>query len=139
MKIFVTMKSLAKRKNYLTKIETHLSRNPKTLRELLKELVAMEVQQFNKKQTEEKLTAFLTNEDMELQAEAGKVGFSNIYIDQKANLHTAIQNSIQAFEDGLVKVFHNEKEQTALDAALDIQEGDQFTFIKLMMLAGRMW
>jgi hypothetical protein len=140
MKIFVTMKSLAKRKDYLTSKEIHLESSPTTFRELLTELVSIQVQEFNATtQTETNLVSFLTNEEIEQQVHAGKVGFGTKYSDQKADLQTAARVAIQAFEDGLYRVFINEKESLDLDKPLDLQEDDQLTFIKLTLLAGRMW
>ncbi|WML48980.1 hypothetical protein RCG23_02375 [Neobacillus sp. PS3-34] len=139
MKVFVTMKSLAKRKNYLTSKEINLLGNPETLRELLTELVTIEVQRINANEPGEPIVGFLTNEEVELQAVNGKVGFSAVYDERKVNLQIAIQTCIQAFEDGLFKVFHVQKELLDLDETLHLQNGDQLTFIKLTMLAGRMW
>ncbi|MBM7650994.1 hypothetical protein [Neobacillus cucumis] len=139
MKIFVTMKSLAKRKNFLTKMEIYLSRNPATLRELLEEIVKIKIQKLSEKQVAVNLATFLTIKEIDLQAERGKVGFSFIYNEKKVDKKEAIQTALQAFEDGLFKVFHNEEEQTELDAALNLQDDDELTFIKLTMLAGRMW
>jgi hypothetical protein len=139
MKIFVTMKSLAKRKDYLTKKEIHLESSPTTLRVLLTELVSIQVQEFNATKSETNMVSFLTNEEIEQQVYAGKVGFGTKYSDQKADLQTAVRVAIQAFEDGLYRVFINEKESLVLDERLGLQENDQLTFIKLTMLAGRMW
>lgn len=139
MKIHVTMKSLAKRKDYLTKKQIFLEETPRTLRELLTVLVTSNVQEFNATQTETNLVSFLTNDEIQQQALTGKVGFGSKYNDQKSDLETAVKTAIQAFEDGLFRVFINEKEPSDLDARLDLQEGDQLTFIKLTMLAGRMW
>jgi hypothetical protein len=139
MKIHVTMKSLAKRKDYLTKKEILLEETSMTLRELLTVLVTNSVQEFNATETETSLASFLTNEEIKQQASIGKVGFGSKYNDQKSDLQTAAMTAIQAFEDGLFRVFINEKEPYDLDGRLDLQEGDQLAFIKLTMLAGRMW
>jgi hypothetical protein len=139
MKIYVTMKSLAKRKGFLTEKEIRLEETPGTLRELLTVLVTRNVEEFNATQTETNLVSFLANDEIELQALTGKVSFGSKYNNQKADLQTAAMAAIQAFEDGLYRVFINEKELTDLDGSVDIQEGDQLTFIKLTMLAGRMW
>lgn len=139
MNIHVTMKSLAKRKDYLTKKQIFLEETPGTLRELLTVLVTSNIQEFNATQTETNLVSFLTNDEIQQQALTGKVGFGSKYNDQNTDLHSAVKTAIQAFEDGLFRVFINETEPSDLDAPLDLQEGDQLTFIKLTMLAGRMW
>ena len=43
------------------------------------------------------------------------------------------------FQDGLFRVFLGDTELTELDEKLELQEGDTVTFIRLTMLAGRMW
>jgi hypothetical protein len=101
--------------------------------------VTNSVQEFNATETETNLVSFLTNEEIKQQASIGKVGFRSKYNDQKTDVHTAAMTAIQAFEDGLYRVFMNETETSDLDEPLDLQEGDQLTFIKLTMLAGRMW
>lgn len=139
MKIYVTMKSLAKRRNYLTEQEYILPSTPKTLREFLMELVTVEVNRYNDKETEAVMVPFLTNEEIGQQVEKGKVGFNSRYNECNADLQKALQSAIQAFEDGLFKVFHHDEEVSELDEPIQIQEGERFTFIKLTMLAGRMW
>ncbi|MEH7074943.1 hypothetical protein [Neobacillus drentensis] len=139
MKIFVTMKSLAKRKDYLTKLEITLEEVPQTLRQLLTGLVTIKVQKFNAKPSEALLVRFLTNEQIQLQADAGKVGFGTNYNEQQTDPRQALRTAIQAFEDGLFRIYMNENETIDLDGPLQINEGDQLTFIKLTLLAGRMW
>lgn len=46
---------------------------------------------------------------------------------------------LQAFEDELFLVLHHEEAMQSLATPLTIQEDDVFTFIKLSMLAGRIW
>ncbi|MFF2448051.1 hypothetical protein ACFVSW_13215 [Neobacillus sp. NPDC058068] len=139
MIIYVTLKGLGKRKDVLTKREFFIQGAPTTLRNFIIELVTTQVQQFNEKDVGVQLVDFLTNEEIERQGMGGKVGFRSKYNDQKVDPKTASLTAVQAFEDGLFKVFINEEEQTELDKPLDLQAGDQLTFIKLTMLAGRMW
>ncbi|WP_144549775.1 hypothetical protein [Bacillus sp. X1(2014)] len=139
MKIYVTMKSLAKRKEYLTKQVIDLEEVPQTLRQLLTGLVTTEVQAFNAEISEAILVRFLTSEEIQQQAHAGKVGFGTKYNEQPTGCHQAVKTAIQAYEDGLFRVFMNEQELPELDGPLEIREGDHLTFIKLTMLSGSMW
>jgi hypothetical protein len=139
MKIYVTMKSLAKRKEYLTKQVIDLDEVPQTLRQLLTGLVTTKVQAFNAEISEDILAGFLTNGEIQQQVHAGKVGFGTKYNEQPTDCYQAVKTAIQAYEDGLFRVFMNEQELPDLDGPLEIREGDQLTFIKLTMLAGRMW
>lgn len=126
--------------------ETALNRVPcdlpdgiSTLRELLTELVKTEVGRYNEKGTDRQVIPFLTGEEIEEQAETGKVGFGRIYSDRKADEKKAAENACQCFSDGLVRVFRNEEELTELDAPVRLQEGDCLTLIRLTFLSGRLW
>jgi hypothetical protein len=137
LKIYVTMKSLAKRKSYLENVEYHLNKIPNTLQELITEFVSINVQTYNE-QNQKSAVAFLTKQEVDDRAAVGKVSFGEHYNDEKANLETSIQTALQAFEDGLFKVFINDMEHDN-HTPLFLKEGDQLVFIKLTMLAGRMW
>lgn len=139
MKIFVTMKSVAKRKAFLEKVEFKLSKQPETITELISELVSLNVQAFNKRQDTAQLVQFFTKEEIALGGTIGKISFGTPYNEQKANSEEAIQTALQAFEDGLFKVFINDVEQGVESPTIQLNDGDQLVFIKLTMLAGRMW
>jgi hypothetical protein len=139
LKIYVTMKSLAKRKAYLEKVELHLEKNPQTITELISELVSINVSTYNQRIQDAPMVHFLTKQDIEEKGTVGKVGFDISYNEQKADVEESIQTAIQAFEDGLFKVFVNDIEQGVEEPAISLNDGDQIAFIKLTMLAGRMW
>ncbi|WP_413306033.1 hypothetical protein AA0X95_04935 [Bacillus sp. 1P10SD] len=139
MKIYVTLKSLAKRKAFIEMVELQLTKQPVTIVELISELVSMNVRAFNERQENIPLTQFLTKEEITLSGAVGKVGFAASYNEQKANEEEAIKTALQAFEDGLFKVFINDVEQGVASPTIQLNDGDQLVLIKLTMLAGRMW
>jgi hypothetical protein len=139
MKIFVAVKSLIKRKNYIINKELELSVTPRTLRELIIEIVKLNVEEFNNKKTEMNYINYLTEDSIKLQSTTGKIGFNTKYNDKIADIETSINNAIQGFEDGLYKIFINEEEIENLDNEIYLNNGDMVVFIKLTMLAGRMW
>lgn len=139
MKIFVSIKQAGKRKDFLTKKEFNLQTNPTTLKELLTEIIYINVTEFNEKPLEPSMIKFFTKEEVEEKAQAGKVGFNRKYNDKKADVAEAVETALLAFQDGIVRVFHGEKEITSLEEQLQLNEDDVFTFIKFTMLAGRMW
>ena len=112
---------------------------PGSLRQLLTAVVEREVDRYNKKDTESQMIPYLTVQQIDDQAVAGKVSFGTIFSDKKANKQKAVENAIQCWQDGMVRVFMNETELTELDASLSIPENAEFTFIRLTFLAGRMW
>ena len=62
-----------------------------------------------------------------------------IFSDGKADRQKAVDNAIQCWQDGLVRVFVDEEEAVELDGPLPLRENAVLTFIRLTFLAGRMW
>lgn len=138
MQIFVRVKTPGKRKDVLTSVPREIP-PVGSLRELLTVLVRQEVESVNRRDTEAQLTAWLTSEQIDAEAETGKVGFGRLWSDRKADTEKAVANAMQCFEDGLVRVFMGDTELAEPDAPLSVPEGAEFTFIRLTFLAGRMW
>lgn len=139
MRINVRMKMLGKRRSVLGEVSIEISDAVKTLRELLTELVKMEVEQYNQKGVDTQLIHFLSKEELKEQTAVGKVGFGRIYSDKKANVSKAVENALVCYEDGLVRVFCGEQELEELDGEIQLKEGDMLTFIRLTFLTGRLW
>ena len=110
MKIYVNIKSLGKKKKALTPMEYEISENISTLKEFLIEMVKIEVEKYNEKGTEVQSIFVFSNKEIEELAEVGKVGFGRVYSDKKADLQQAIENVLQCYKDGLVRVFQNDME-----------------------------
>lgn len=138
MQIYIRVKAAGKRKDVLTSVPREIP-PVGSLRELLTVLVRQEVESVNRRDTEAQLTAWLTPEQLDAEAETGKVGFGRLWSDRKADTEKAVANAIQCFEDGIVRVFMGDTELTEPDAPLSVPEGAEFTFIRLTFLAGRMW
>lgn len=139
MRVYVQIKSAGKRRPILENIPYEISNQIEDVKSLICEIVRIEVEKYNCKERDKQILAFLTEEEIEAKTEMGKVGFGNIYSDKKADLTKAIENACQSYKDGIVRIFQNEKELENLDTNICIQEGDTFTFVKLVLLAGRMW
>lgn len=139
MQIFVNVKQAGKRRPVLDRKPYTVPDGAATLRALLTELVKQEVAAYNQKGEDTNLIALFTPQQLEDAAEAGKVGFGRVYGGRKAEESKAVENALQCFADGLVRVFQNETERTDLDAPLPLAENDVFTLIRLTFLAGRMW
>ena len=80
----------------------------------------------------------MTNEYIAEAARSGKIG-DEVHGDKKANLEKALDTAYLAFEDGLYCIFINDEQTEKLEDNLALKDGDVLTFIKLTMLAGRMW
>ncbi|HBU84452.1 MULTISPECIES: hypothetical protein [Paenibacillus] len=139
MNVWITVKSLGKRKPALAKQAAELPETTDTLRQLIKNMVAQQLKALQDKNNEAEWLAYLMPEDIQEQGEAGKVGFGAIYNEGVPDIEGAMDTAITAYEDGLFKVFLNDEELQGLDEPLIIQEDDNVVFIRFTMLAGRLW
>ncbi len=139
MKIYITVKGLGKKKDYITRKEFVINTEVNTLRELITYIVSLRVEEYNIAKTDTPFVSYLTESEIELKSTTGKVGFGTKYNDNKADLKDAITTALLAYEDGLYKVFWGDDEVEGLDLPLDLADGDVVTFVRLTMLAGRIW
>ena len=137
MKIIVNVKGLS-RKKVIHQEELELKDKISTTKDLIIELVKINVEKFNKKIDDKDILSIMTNEYIAEAARAGKIG-DEVHGDKKANLEKALDTAYLAFEDGLYCIFINDEQSEKLDDSLNLKDGDIITFIRLTMLAGRMW
>ena len=137
MKIIINVKGLS-RKKIIHQEEVELINKVSTTKDLITELVKINVEKFNKKIDEKDILSIMTNENIAKAARIGKIG-DEVHGDKKANLEKALDTAYLAFEDGLYCIFINDEQTEKLDDSLNLKDGDILTFIRLTMLAGRMW
>lgn len=107
----------------------------KTLRELLLHITEIEY----RRQFESEPKAVLTQNEIKQQETQGKIVFGNRYDTRRTSLDQAYQTVLQDFADGLFRVFICQEEVSDLDDVLNLKENDEIVFLKLVMLAGRLW
>ncbi len=139
MKIFVSVKQAGKRKEYITRKELVLDKAPTNLRELISEVVSLNVNEFNNKISGPQIIMYLCDADIENQLKTGKVGFGEHWNPQAADVNKAVETALLAFTDGIFRVFIGDTEVESLDDDISLNENDVLTFIRFTMLAGRMW
>ena len=137
MKIIINVKGLS-RKKVIYQEEVELKNKISTTKDLITELVKINVEKFNKKIDERDILSIMTNENIAKAARIGKIG-DEVHGDKKANLERALDTAYLAFEDGLYCIFINDEQTEKLDDSLNLKDGDILTLIRLTMLAGRMW
>lgn len=137
MKIIINVKGLS-RKKVIYQEEVELKNKISTTKDLITELVKINVEKFNKKIDEKDILSIMTNENIAKAARIGKIG-DEVHGDKKANLEKALDTAYLAFEDGLYCIFINDEQSEKLDDSLNLKDGDILTLIRLTMLAGRMW
>ena len=139
MKINVNLKSIGKRKASVKPATIEIKGHPSTLRELILAMVETGVEEYNRRVENSELLTYLTKEEIDEKARAGKVGFGVNYGEKKAALPAAQENAIQCFEDGIYRIFQDGEPLETLESPILITEETVFTFVRLTMLAGRMW
>lgn len=139
MKINVNLKSISRRKASVKSAAYEIKGRPATLRELILAVTEAGVEEYNARMENSELLSCLTRAEIEEKAQAGKVGFGVNYGEKKAGLPAAQENAIQCFEDGIYRVFQDGEPLEALDEPVSVTEESVFTFVRLTMLAGRMW
>ena len=137
MRIIINVKGLS-RKKVIHQEEVELINKVSTTKDLITELVKINVEKFNKKIDDKDILSIMTNEYIAEAARSGKIG-DEVHGDKKANLEKALDTAYLAFEDGLYCIFINDEQSEKLDDNLNLKDGDILTFIRLTMLAGRMW
>lgn len=139
MQIYINMKTAGSRKPALAKTPYEIPDSVSSVKELLESLVKIEVERYNQKNKDDTLIKFLTETQIEEQASTGKVSFGRVYSDKKADPRKAVENALQCYQDGLVRVFRNEQELEQLEEKVYFEARDEITLIRLTFLAGRMW
>jgi hypothetical protein len=139
LKLWITVKSLGKRKPALAKQAVELPETTRTLRLLIENMVEQQVQSFRERKDAAAMLVYLMPEEIDSQGAKGKVGFGTVHGEGIPNLGEAKEAAILAYEDGLYKVFLNDEELAELDEEISIKDGAYVTFIRFTMLAGRLW
>lgn len=140
MILTINLKQIGQRKQKIVPVEFDYTPVPQTLRELITETVKPCVNAYNEQAFKgENQTNPLSEEQIKDMAHMGKIAFGINYGGRKQEMDKAVSNALQAYEDGIYRVFLNDRELTCLDENINLKEKDSLTFIRLTMLAGRMW
>lgn len=137
MHLYINMKQLGKRKNMVDKVEFSYEKAPESLRELIGETVKLCVADYIDRM--DRGEAVLSEKKIEDMSQIGKIAFGIVYGEKKPDVQKAIETAVQGFGDGLFRVFLGDRELENLDEKVEFAEGNEITFIRLTMLAGRMW
>lgn len=137
--IRINVKSVSGKKSRIAARTVLLDENIATVRDLISSAVKVCVDEYNERRESSDLIEVLTPEIIGNMAKLGKVSFNVNYGESSPELQKAVDNALEAFEDGIVVIFADESKLESLDEAVDLNTIESLTFIKLTMLAGRMW
>ncbi|MBE6943625.1 MAG: hypothetical protein E7453_05120 [Ruminococcaceae bacterium] len=136
MQIYIHVKKIGKRVQAVGTIPYEMETACATLRELISFIVTRSVAEYNRRLDKNRLDAPLGGAQLEDMAMVGKIGFGIPFGEKEANVQSALNVALEAFSDGLYRFFINAQEIKALDAPLNLQDGDTVAIIRLTMLTG---
>ncbi|WP_281085981.1 hypothetical protein [Eubacterium ruminantium] len=144
MEININIKNMGKKGRRIQPVPFEYEKIPSTAEELIEETVKIMVNNFINRQKwseEGHVPDPLTEERIKSMAEIGKVAFGYVYNDKKPDMKKAVDTALLAYEDGMVRLFINgeDVEFKKEGTSVSLSEGDEVTFVRLAMLAGRIW
>lgn len=138
-RVNVTVKQLGKKRERFSKQDFCLRKKPDTVKELIEQTVFTCVNQYNARLAQPDVSPLPSQSEMEAMAELGKVAFGAFAQGKPADPRKAVDTAIVGYQDGLYRIFLNDRLLTGLDEELSLKEDDHLIFIRLVMLAGSMW
>ena len=144
MRLQINIKNMGKKGRRIKPVPFEYEKCPETAEELIEDTVRTMVELFIERQKLSQSGAVpdpISEENIKSMAEIGKIAFGYIYNDKEPDIDKAIDTALLAFEDGMVRLFINgvEAEYKEDGTPISLSEGDEVTFVRLAMLAGRMW
>lgn len=136
VEIITRVKQAGKRKDLIKDKRYKIPAQVETIEDIIGEIVKIDVAEFNENKG---ILKFLTKEEIEEKASIGKVDFGEKKNDNKQNLEDAIENAVLSFKDGIYLIFINGEQKENITENVSLTDGDEVLFIRLLMLAGRLW
>jgi hypothetical protein len=114
-----------------------------TAENLIAHLVRENVRAYNERAVDGAFFRCLSQRELEDAVYTGKVGFGGRSLqsspnEKQADEEEAVKNALQCFEDGIFRIVLNDTELEGKSVCA-LHEGDTLTFIRLVMLAGRLF
>lgn len=109
----------------------------RALRELLGELVALELREYVDRRLDESVFRVLTPADLERAASTGHYAVEPRPFAEPPTVQAATRVALEAFVNGLFVVFVDDAQVTDLDHTLVVEGGTRLLLVRLVALAGR--
>ena len=140
MKLYVQIKQLGARGKKVSPVPFEIDGVPSTAEELIEATVKKCVDEFNESVLKgDVVVSPLSEKQIKDMADIGRITFGICHGDKQQDVQKAIENAVQAFKDGIVCVFINDVKLSSPDEKIELKEDDILSFIRLTMLAGRIW
>ena len=138
MTVYLKIKALSKHKPLIERVAFTIDKPLATSKELVEYIVRRNVDDYNKKVVDAPLFRYLTSDELEDSVKTGKVGFNDRKNEKNQDAGKAVENALTCFDDGIFKLFIND-EEAGFGDSINLKDNDEITFIRLTMLAGRLW
>lgn len=139
MEIKVNLKSIGRKNQSVKPAVYQIQGHPSTVRELILAVTESGVLAYEQHTDSFEILSYLTREEIEDRAQAGKISFGENHGENHPELRKAQDHAVQCFEDGIYRIFMDGKPLEILDEEICITKDSVFTFVRMTMLAGRMW
>lgn len=140
MKLYVQIKQLGAQSKKVSPVPFEIEGIPATAGDLISATVKKCVDEYNERVLRGDVVASpLSERQIKDMADIGRITFGICYGDKPQDATKAVENAVQAFIDGVVCVFINDVKLSSPDEKIELKEDDVLSFIRLTMLAGRMW
>lgn len=139
MKVKIQVKKIGKNRNDIVPVIYDYPETTDTVRKLLEETVRINRKEYGERRKHTEVEAVLSGENIEEQADGGKVTFGLSRKDKVPEFREAVENAWQCFEDGIAVVFLDGEQLERLEEKLELRENSELVFVRMTMLAGRMW
>jgi hypothetical protein len=138
MQVYLKVKAIAKRDPLVARTALSIDQPIAGANELIEYIVRHNVAAYNGQAIDKPIFLYLTDEKIAAGAKCGKVGFADRKNENKQNPDLAVENALSSFRDGIFRLFINDVEVT-YGEKLELSNNAELTFIRLTMLAGRLW
>ena len=132
----ISGKVLGKSQNLFTTWQMDLPEQSSTLEELLERIVRSEIQAFQARQADRRLTKVLGLVEIEAGVAVGKVSSGGIELDRVVDVRGAVETALQAFKDGFYLVFIDDEQQENLTAKVALTGSSELLFLRITPLVG---
>lgn len=122
MQVRVTIKQLGKKRSKLSEMPFFLSSRPEDVKGLITQVVHTCVTDYNNRVKNGEHVKPLSNEAIDEMQEIGKIAFGINYGGKQADEQTAVMTALQAYEDGLVRIFLGSEELNGLTEKINLKE-----------------
>jgi hypothetical protein len=138
MTVYIKIKAVSKRKPLIECMPFTIGEIVSTSNGLVEYIVRRNVEDYNNKAVDAPLFPYLSAAAIDDGAKTGKIGFGDRKNEQAEDADKAVENALTCYSDGIFKLFINDAE-IGFNEPVNLKDGDEITFIRLTMLAGRLW